>query len=84
MFKNAQEKRGGGTVCQKNKDVWKAYYDSVVDLESCSGRKRSGKVGQTPVDEIGGYWTNQFWKDVARYPRYQGVSTFFDLTGPVG
>ncbi|XP_026226529.1 deoxyribonuclease-2-alpha [Anabas testudineus] len=33
----AEEKRGGGTVCLQNPVVWKAYRSAAVECESCEG-----------------------------------------------
>ncbi|XP_066501139.1 deoxyribonuclease-2-alpha [Hoplias malabaricus] len=33
----AEEKRGGGTVCHKNSVVWKAYRTAALQCDSCSG-----------------------------------------------
>ncbi|KAL7835946.1 hypothetical protein SRHO_G00282930 [Serrasalmus rhombeus] len=33
----AEEKRGGGTVCQQNSVVWKAYRSAALKCDSCSG-----------------------------------------------
>lgn len=35
----AEEKRGGGTVCQRHPLVWKAYRTAVVDYQDCRGGK---------------------------------------------
>lgn len=31
----AQLKRGGGTVCFHNPNVWKKYKKSIIELEPC-------------------------------------------------
>ena len=31
----SQFKRGGGTVCLQNDDVWKAFRDSIDEIEPC-------------------------------------------------
>ncbi|XP_008322411.1 deoxyribonuclease-2-alpha [Cynoglossus semilaevis] len=33
----AEEERGGGTVCQQNPLVWKAYRSAALQCENCSG-----------------------------------------------
>lgn len=33
----AEEKRGGGTVCRRDAVVWKAYRTAALECESCSG-----------------------------------------------
>lgn len=33
----AEEKRGGGTVCLKDPVVWKAYRTAALDCEMCGG-----------------------------------------------
>ncbi|XP_054263944.1 plancitoxin-1-like isoform X2 [Macrosteles quadrilineatus] len=32
---DSQKRRGGGTVCIKNKSLWKAYHTTVIDTDSC-------------------------------------------------
>lgn len=34
---NAEETRGGGTVCQQNPAVWKAYRNAALECGDCSG-----------------------------------------------
>lgn len=33
----AEERRGGGTVCHQNSVVWKAYRTTALQCDSCSG-----------------------------------------------
>ncbi|CAG6013708.1 unnamed protein product [Menidia menidia] len=33
----AEERRGGGTVCLQQPQVWKAYRDAVLEWEACGG-----------------------------------------------
>ncbi|EYC44074.1 hypothetical protein Y032_0473g2110 [Ancylostoma ceylanicum] len=35
VFKESQNKRGGGAVCIENKKLWKTFYCSVAEYENC-------------------------------------------------
>lgn len=42
----AEEKRGGGTVCRRDAVVWKAYRSAALQCESCSGEVQTCEQAQ--------------------------------------